>query len=279
MEQTLFSILIANYNNGKYIMEAINSVYNQTYTNWEIIIVDDCSTDNSFEIYNQLKNEKIRIFYNEKNEGCGYTKRRCAEEATGDICGFLDPDDALTPEAISEMIEAHSDNTDVSLIYSTYYICDESLNVQGVKGDVNQVKNGDPLFFNMEYKIGHFSSFKRSYYKKTMGIDPSLKRAVDQDLYLKLYDAGKALLINKPFYYYRIHESGISTNMNVNKAYFWHWVVNIGIARKRNVNIENLFVQYVVRKDEYNTLQNQYLRLKKYEKLNNFLGMLRRKFR
>ena len=75
----LFSVLIANYNNGKYLMEAIESVRQQTYTNWEIILVDDASTDNSKDIYRELENDsRIHIFYNEQNKGCGYTKRRCS---------------------------------------------------------------------------------------------------------------------------------------------------------------------------------------------------------
>ena len=92
--QPLFSVLIANYNNGKYLMDAIESVRQQTYTNWEIILVDDSSTDNSHELYKELEqDERIHIFLNNQNRGCGYTKHRCAELANGEICGFLDPDD------------------------------------------------------------------------------------------------------------------------------------------------------------------------------------------
>ncbi|MCR5555524.1 MAG: glycosyltransferase family 2 protein [Bacteroidales bacterium] len=57
----LFSVLIANYNNGKYLMEVINSVYAQTYTNWEIILVDDASTDNSRELYKELEKDTIKL--------------------------------------------------------------------------------------------------------------------------------------------------------------------------------------------------------------------------
>ena len=60
-DNPLFSVLIANYNNGKYLMEAINSVYAQTYTNWEIILVDDASTDNTKEIYKELEKDAIKL--------------------------------------------------------------------------------------------------------------------------------------------------------------------------------------------------------------------------
>ena len=94
--QPLFSVLIANYNNGKYLMKAIESVRQQTYVNWEIVLVDDGSTDNSEELYSELeKDERIRIFRNEKNMGCGYTKRRCAELAKGGISVIKDSDDRM----------------------------------------------------------------------------------------------------------------------------------------------------------------------------------------
>ena len=64
----MFSVLIANYNNGRYLQEAIDSVFSQTYTDWEIVIVDDASTDNSADIYRRNGSDsRIRIFHNWTN--------------------------------------------------------------------------------------------------------------------------------------------------------------------------------------------------------------------
>ena len=110
-------------------MEAIESVRQQTYTNWEIILVDDASVDNSPELYKELeKDERIHIYLNDQNMGCGYTKRRCAELATGEICGFLDPDDILVPEALEQEAFVHVKYSDVSMVFSQRYITDEQLN-------------------------------------------------------------------------------------------------------------------------------------------------------
>ena len=66
----LFSVLIANHNDGKYLMEAVESVKAQTYTHWEIVIVDDGSTDNSNELFVELvEDQRIRVFRNEENRG------------------------------------------------------------------------------------------------------------------------------------------------------------------------------------------------------------------
>ena len=68
----LFSILVANYNNGRYLQEAIDSILAQTYDNWEVILVDDKSTDDSPVIYGKYASDsRFKIYYNDVNRGCG----------------------------------------------------------------------------------------------------------------------------------------------------------------------------------------------------------------
>lgn len=280
--QVLFSVLVANYNNGNYLEEAINSVFSQTYSNWEIIIIDDCSTDISRSVYEKYSSEnRIKIFYNSENKGCGYTKRRCIEEANGEICGFLDPDDKLALNAIEIMVDLHQDEQAVSLICSNTYICKEDLSVDYIfnKGENGTIDYNDPYFFNIGGYIGHFATFKKSFYQQTEGIDAFLIRAVDQDLYLKLCEVGQVHVIPDPLYYYRIHDKGISTISNVDKASYWHWAVISDAARRRNVNPENLFIYHFVSRHQYNILLTKYDRLKKYEKLNNLISKIRNIFR
>jgi len=242
MSNPLFSILIAQYNNGKYFEDCYKSIMAQTYTNWEAIIVDDCSTDDSVELMKKLIGDDTRftIYSNDENKGCGFTKRKCTDFASGEICGFLDPDDAITKTAIEEMVRAHSELPDVGLVYSNFIYCDENLKPQKIH-EQKIVVSLLPDFFNIEGQISHFATFKNSFYKKTTGIDAFLQRAVDQDLYLKLYEVGEVSYLNRDLYYYRIHDAGISTNLNARKARYWHLVGIIAAARRRNINIENLF--------------------------------------
>jgi glycosyltransferase involved in cell wall biosynthesis len=220
----LFSILIANYNNGKYLMDAINSVRQQTYTNWEIIIVDDCSTDNSREVYQALEQDpQIRIYYNEQNRGCGYTKRRCAELAQGELCGFLDPDDALLPEALEVMVKAHAEHREVSLVHSKWVMCDEQMNaLYEATGKMQCPEGTDYLHYNRGI-ITAFAAFKNALYKSTEGINAAFMRAVDQDLYYKLEEVGATFFVDQVLYKYREHADCISLNNNVHKAYCWHF--------------------------------------------------------
>ena len=277
-KQPLVSILVANYNNGHYFKDCYNSLVKQTYQNWEVIIVDDCSTDNSVDVIKTLvgQDQRFKIYENNENKGAGYTKRRCAELANGEICGFVDPDDAIVESAIDVMVKKHQEEQLASLIYSQFYLCDENLNIQK-PWKTKQVSNNSKVFFNFDGIISHFSSFKKAAYLKTEGIDSYLQRAVDQDLYLKLYEVADVLFLDEYLYMYRIHDGGISTIKNVNKANYWHWVAIIKAAERRNINIENLFVDNFVNRKDYDNISTKLELLKKSRllKLLNKLGLFK----
>lgn len=258
MNNPLFSILIANYNNGKFFRDCYDSLIAQTYTNWEAIIVDDCSTDNSVEEVKKIISEdsRFKIYINEENKGCGYTKKRCGELATGEICGFVDPDDAITPEAIEIMVKTHLENENVGLVYSNLIMCDDKLNPTKV-WKKKQIKNGVKNFFNINSEISHFSTFKNKYYQKTIGVNPELSRAVDQDLYLKLYEVTDVKHIDLVLYLYRIHEQGISTLENTDKAFYWFWQVIFETCKRRGVNAEELFIAQIARRTQLQKLEKE----------------------
>lgn len=199
-----FSVLIANYNNGRYLQEAIDSVLAQTYTNWEIVLVDDKSTDNSTEIYRKYEDDpRFHIYYNEENKGCGYTKRRCVALATGELCGFLDPDDKLTSDALEIMTKTHLEHPHCSLAYSSLYLWNDKQDTIEVLEDVGAMENGDSFLISSKKIVSHFAVFKKSFYEKTIGVDETLTSAVDFDLYVKMEEVGDLLFVDKPLYFYR----------------------------------------------------------------------------
>jgi len=130
----LFSLLIANYNNGKFFRDCYESIIAQTYAEWEAIIVDDGSTDDSVKVITAIigNDKRFKFYTNDKNYGCGYTKRRCVELASGDICGFVDADDILLPLALERMRFAYIDNSEAGLIHSNLIYCNETLQKQFV---------------------------------------------------------------------------------------------------------------------------------------------------
>jgi glycosyltransferase involved in cell wall biosynthesis len=231
----LFSVLIAHYNNFEYFKVCYESLKKQSYQNFEIILVDDCSTDNSFEkIKAFLKYEpRAKIYQNKENKGVGFTKRKCAELATGEIFAFLDPDDALVSDALEISSRALEEKNYIAA-YSQLYFCDENLQQKELFKRTKKIPNKNSKFFNINFEIAHFFSFRRDIYLKTVGINQTLTSAVDQDLYLKLYEKGDFFFIEKPLYLYRIHEKGVSQDKSkkdkLNKN--WHQVLREAIERR-----------------------------------------------
>ena len=236
----LFSVLIANYNNGRFLQEAIDSVMAQTYTHWEVIIVDDGSTDNSQQVYDRYTSDpRFHIHYNNANRGCGFTKHRCTEVANGEICGYLDPDDTLTPNALQVMVEAHAAHPECSLIYSQYYIADANLNISGISQHQRQLPAGETFLDHpISGAISQFATFKLACYRQTAGISPEQKVAVDIDLYLKLEEMGETLFIPTPLYTYRMNTgNNISLGDNETMAKTWDIIARVRAWKRRGSNI------------------------------------------
>ncbi|UOU99050.1 glycosyltransferase [Chryseobacterium daecheongense] len=231
-----FTILIANYNNGRFFKNCYDSIIAQEYKNWEVIITDDASTDNSVEIINDLikGDPRFRLLINPENKGCGYTKRKCMEYASGTYCAFLDPDDALYPNALKDSVE-HLQNSRNIAVYSKLTFCDEDLNAIGDFKKIKQIYN-EKYFFNSPIQLHHFFSFKRDAYLKTEGIDPTLASAVDQDLYLKLLEHGNAKYIPVRMYKYRQHAQGISQSSSKEKAKMSFAKVIFNSFKRRNIS-------------------------------------------
>lgn len=102
-EKTLISIITPCYNSEKYIAETIESVISQVYKNWEMLIVDDCSTDKSLEIasFYAKKESRIKIFKNSKNQGACYSRNFAIKMAQGEYIAFIDSDDLWNSDKLN----------------------------------------------------------------------------------------------------------------------------------------------------------------------------------
>lgn len=235
-----FSILIAHYNNFEYFKDCYTSIIQQTFQDFEVIIVDDCSTDGSFEkVKDWIKEDsRFKIFQNEENKGVGYTKKKCIELANGEICGFLDPDDALTTDALAISIKYLKEKYIAT--HSQYYECNKNLKIKQICKTSKKVDNTKPTFFNIFYQVTHFFCFRKSAYERCKPLDDCLTSAIDQDLYLKLAEQGKFYFIKKPLLYYRIHEKGVSQEKSkkIKLRKNWDKVLENTLERR---NIRNLY--------------------------------------
>ena len=196
------TVLMANYNNSAYIQEAIESVINQTFSSWELLIVDDKSTDNSLYVIEQFTNDKrIKLFCNRKNKGYIYSLKRMVNLSSSDILCILDSDDTLMPEALEIMFKAHKHNQDHGFIYSNYMICDEYMHAKQL-GNCAEIPEGHS---NITCDcVSAFRTYKKSAYRKTGGYDKSIEYAEDKDITFKLEEITKLLFVDKVLYNYRV---------------------------------------------------------------------------
>lgn len=236
-----FSVLIAHFNNSKYFKDCYHSLLKQTYQDWEAIILDDASDpDEKKAVKEMIAGDSRFIYYeNEKNSGVGITKSKLIELAHGAICGFVDPDDAILPNAIEKSIEIFQKNRKVVLTYSKFMTCDKDLKPIAPFKSAMQVPNNDKYFFNYPVQIAHFVCFRKDVYETTEKMDSTKKISEDQDLYLKMYEKGKVRFINETNYLYRTHSTGISQNENKKKSYEYWGEVIFNTMKRRGLKTIN----------------------------------------
>ena len=128
----LVSIIMPSYNTAKFISKTIESVLEQTYKNWELLIVDDCSTDNTDEIVSKYDDDRIIYLKNKKNSGAAVSRNKALKNAKGKWIAFLDSDDLWYPTKLEEQIKYMKKNK-YSFSYTSYEEIDENDVTNGVK--------------------------------------------------------------------------------------------------------------------------------------------------
>lgn len=123
----LVSIITPVYNSEKYIGETIKSVLSQTYDNWEMLIADDCSKDNTAEVIKGFTDPRIKYFKLEKNAGAAIARNRVLEKARGKFIAFLDADDMWKPEKLEKQLRFMIDNN-IGFSFTGYEILRDKKN-------------------------------------------------------------------------------------------------------------------------------------------------------
>ncbi len=192
---------MANYNNGHFIDEAILSIIKQTFTDWELIIVDDASTDDSVDkIKKYLHDARIRLFIRNKNEG--YTKAQIfgLKKVNSELVGILDSDDALVSDAIEKVYSVYMEKPELGLVLSQGIFCNAQL--KPLQTSINSSKHLKELAFPF-ISISFWRTFKLSDYCACSGLDPSILYAEDWDLIFKIQEVAPSLRVDEPLYMYR----------------------------------------------------------------------------
>lgn len=221
MQKKLVSIITPSYNSASHIKETIDSVIAQTYQNWEMIIVDDYSMDNSVRIIEniQKKDHRIILLKNEENIGSGPSRNKAIDKAQGEIIAFLDSDDLWCPEKLSLHLKFMEEKQS-AFSHTSYGFINEN----GVKIKSTYRVSKNPVGYSNLLKRTEISCLTAMYDVRKVGkmYMPDLRRKQDYALWLDILKKGfYSDPLDKELAYYR-QRQGSATN-NKLKLVKGHW--------------------------------------------------------
>lgn len=216
----LVSIIMPSYNTATYIAESIQSVVTQTYKNWELIIVDDCSKDDTDRVVQEfLNDDRIRYLKNEKNCGAAVSRNRALREAKGKWIAFLDSDDLWLPEKLEKQI-AFMEEHDYHFSYTNYCEIDPqgSKNGVSVTGPRKITKKG---MFNYCWP----GCLTVMYDAEAVGLIQiiDIKKNNDYAMWLKVCKKADCYLLDENLAFYRRGRVGSISTHDIKTMIGWHY--------------------------------------------------------
>jgi succinoglycan biosynthesis protein ExoO len=223
------SVIIPTYNTEKYIEQAVNSVLSQTFTNFEIIVVDDASADNTCRILSSIQDCRLKVFRQSINAGAGATRNRALQEARGNWIAVLDSDDWYAPERLGTLL-AFAQEHQADMVADDLYIIEDGATqpratLVGYSGiAVPDTITVDPVAFvlsDIEGRRGLSLGFSKPLFRHQFLIEhqityqPDIK--VSQDFWLDmdcLIRGAKFYFLPEPHYYYRSRDGALTTSTN-----------------------------------------------------------------
>ncbi|APG60814.1 glycosyltransferase family 2 protein [Christiangramia salexigens] len=207
----LVSIIMPAYNSAAFISESIESVIGQTYSNWELLIVDDASVDGTVDIVNiyAQKDERICLMQNESNSGTHITRNRAIKAAQGGFVAFLDSDDLWKPQKLSAQLKLMKEEN-LPACFSSYDLIDENGLTTG-----KEVIALPELSYQKLLKANYVGNLTGIYSVEKLGkiFSPNIRKRQDWALWLEVLKKGGPIKsIREPLATYRLRKDSISNN-------------------------------------------------------------------
>lgn len=219
LNDELVSIIMPSYNASKYIKESIGSVLKQTYKNWELIIVDDCSIDDTVELIKGVNDSRIKLYKNKKNSGAALSRNRALRMAKGRWIAFLDSDDIWLPDKLEKQLNYMKKN-DYAFTYTDYRI--------QLNGEWLPYVNTAPNKINKRkmYNYCYFSTITVMYDQTKVGLIQiaDLKKNNDYAMWLQVVNKVECYRYPECLSYYIKHDGSISSGSKI-KLIKWHYIL------------------------------------------------------
>lgn len=247
--EDLISVIMPSYNTGKYIADSIRSVLRQTYGNWELIIVDDCSTDDTDAIVAGFSDPRIRYFKNEKNSGAAISRNRALREARGKYIAFLDSDDIWRPEKLKMQLDFMKEKG-YAFTFTDYRI--------QLNGTWLPYINTGPDVVNKRklYDYCYFSTITVMYHAETVGLIQieDLRKNNDYAMWFQAVEKTDCHRLPECLSYYIKHDGSVSSGSKLRLIKHHYFLFRKGLhkgAILSAVLTANNLVHGVIKKYRY----------------------------
>jgi len=224
----MVSIVLPTYNGEKYIRESIDSILKQTYQNWELIVVDDCSTDSTLQIVREYaKNDfRIKVIHNEVNQKLPSSLNIGFDASVGKYLTWTSDDNIYLPEAIEKMREYLVENADMHMVCADMKVIDEENKLEGY----TTVSYQQDLMYSGNY-VGACFMYERDVMEQIGKYDADMFLVEDYDYWLRiLRHYGVIGNINQVLYQYRMHGNSLTVTKQAQIR------VQLGRLRKKNID-------------------------------------------
>lgn len=203
------SVIMPSYNGEKFIKESVFSVLNQTHKNVELIVVDDCSSDSSYDLVKSIKDDRIFLYRNETNRGAAYSRNFAIAHATGDYIAFLDGDDIWKEDKLEKQLKFMTDNS-----YDFSYTNYEWINSNSEKLGI--IRTGPKKVTNRMLRKSDYIGCLTVMYRRTifpdLCIPNDIKKRNDYALWLLLSERADCYLLDEVLALYRRQDKGLSSS-------------------------------------------------------------------
>jgi glycosyltransferase involved in cell wall biosynthesis len=209
------SVLIPVFNCQGYVLEAINSILKQTFTDFELIVIDDGSTDGTRELLETIHDKRVKIFFNEKNMGQPYSRNKGIEIANGNYIAQLDADDVATPDRLEKQLLFFKNHSDCAILGSFEGIIDGNSRLK-LNKIISRYIKPDYIYSSLLFlysTITHRSVMAKSEVLKQFKYNEEYVTCQDYDLFSRICLAGfKLYNINEILVFRREHSNRITHN-------------------------------------------------------------------
>ncbi|HJO93754.1 MAG TPA: glycosyltransferase family A protein [Victivallales bacterium] len=235
------SVCIPVYNNTTYIQETVRSILNQTYKDFEIIIIDDGSPDEStWELVSAFQ-EPVKAF-KQKNQGIAGAKNACVEKASGEYIAFCDHDDLWEPDKLEKQVKILDENGEIGFVFTGFTRFNKK---EGEIKTLSQKIDSRDVFASLLKKSYIYTStllIRRSLWNKAGGYNTTFTLADDLEFHLRLAYNAKPYCLSEPLMLYRLHTSNTSRSSASKAKYpyeleriytYWLSVENLTAAQRK----------------------------------------------